>query len=165
MTEKERVYVVPRAELFPEGRPTERARLPISVWPLVTAAVHGVAGIFASVPKLAALVAVVAVGYAAVRIAQPVVKRYHLEDDLSEIAYDPVGDDEAIRARIASASDRHGLTDVLAPGDCRVDTRATWRRIVCEYAHPVALLPGLAPRLRFRIDVEKPRIAEERTHY
>jgi tetratricopeptide (TPR) repeat protein len=153
-----------RAELSEEGAPS-RAPLGISLWPLVSAAVHGVTGVFASIPRLAVLVGVVAVGYAAVRVAQPVIARYHLQDSLSEIAYDPVSDDEAIRARIGSAAERHGLQDVLQPRDCRVDTRSTWRRIVCEYAHPVVLLPGLAPRLRFRIDVEKPLIEEERTHY
>jgi Flp pilus assembly protein TadD len=153
-----------REELSLES-PHPRAPFRISPWPLVSAAVHGVTGLAARVPKLAILVLVLAAGYATARLAPAVVTRYRLEDDLSAIAHDPVSDDEAIRARIASAAERHGLQDALRPRDCRVDTRATWRRIVCEYAHPVTLLPGARPALRFRIDVEKPRLVEERTHY
>ncbi len=155
----------PREDLS-GGDPAARAPFGLSPWPLVAATVHGVAGFLSRVPKLAVLLVLAAVAYAGVRLGTAVVTRYHLQDDLSEIAYDPVSDDEAIRARIASAAERHDLDGELVPArDCRVDTRVTWRRLVCEYTQPIALLPGLAPRVRFRIDVEKPLIKEERTHY
>jgi hypothetical protein len=73
-----------------------------------------------------------------------------------------VSDDAAIRDRIASAAERHGLRETLRPEDCRVDTRPTWRRIVCGYTQAVTLLPGVTPRLAFRIDVEKPLLDDRR---
>jgi tetratricopeptide (TPR) repeat protein len=135
----------------------------ISPWPLVAAAVHAVARLVARIPKLAVLAFVLAAGYAAARLVPPVVARYQLEDDLAAIAHDPVSDDGAIRERIASALERHGLRELLRADDCRVDTRTTWRRVVCTYSQPVTLLPGVTQHLAFRIDVDKPIVDDKRT--
>jgi tetratricopeptide (TPR) repeat protein len=150
-----------RAELALEA-PPRTVSGGISPWPLVVAAVHGASRLLARVPTLAVLALVLTVGYAAARLAPPVVARYTFEDDLSAIAHDPVSDDAAIRDRIASAAERHGLRETVRPEDCRVDTRRTWRRIVCGYSQAVTLLPGVAPRLAFRIDVEKPLLDDRR---
>src|SRR6185436_393005 len=119
-------------------------------------------GVLKRIPALVVLALVLGAGYATARIAPPVVARYALEDDISAIAHDPVSDDAAIRERIASALERHGLRETLRPDDCKVDTRTTWRRIVCAYSQAVTLAPGVAPRIAFRIDVEKPLLDDRR---
>jgi tetratricopeptide (TPR) repeat protein len=151
-----------RAELALDVPPTG-GWTGISPWPLVAAAVHGVASLVARVPKLVILAVVLATGYAAARLVPPVVARYQLEDDVAAIAHDPVSDDGAIRERIASALERRGLEGILRPDDCRVDTRTTWRRVVCTYSHAVTLLPGVTKHLAFRIDVDKPIVDDKRT--
>ncbi len=151
-----------RAELALEAPPASGWTW-FSPWPLVAAAAHGVVSLLARIPKLVVLAFVLATGYAAARLVPPVVARYRLEDDLAAIAHDPVSDDGAIRERIASALERHGLRETLSPDDCRVDTRTTWRQIVCTYSQAVTLLPGVTPHLAFRIDVDKPIVDAKRT--
>jgi Flp pilus assembly protein TadD len=107
-----------------------------------------------------ALVALLMLGWASLRLLPHYVTSYLIQDDITVIARAPVGDDAVVRDRLAHAVRRRGLDGRLDPDLCRIETRPGWRQISCRYAVEAALLPGFRPTLRFHLDVEEPYIVE-----
>jgi Flp pilus assembly protein TadD len=106
------------------------------------------------------LLAAGAVGWMAWNLAPPYVTHYLLQDDIAGVARAPVDDDATVRDRLRRTIRRRGLQDRLDADRCEVTTDPGWRRISCDYAVRVHVLPGLWRTLSLRIDVEQPFLAE-----
>jgi Flp pilus assembly protein TadD len=107
-----------------------------------------------------ALVALLALGWASLRLLPHYVTSYLILDDITVIARAPVRDDTVVRDRLAHAVRRRGLDGRLDPDRCQIATRPGWRVISCCYAVEATLLPGLQQTLRFHLDVEEPYLVE-----
>ena len=107
-----------------------------------------------------ALLTLLALGWASLRLLPHYVTSYLILDDITVIARAPVRDDAVVRDRLAHAVRRRGLDGRLDPERCHIETRPGWRRISCSYSVEAALLPGFRPTLRFDLDVEEPYLVE-----
>jgi tetratricopeptide (TPR) repeat protein len=108
----------------------------------------------------AGLLAALAVAWMAWSLAPPYVTHYLLADDIATVARAPVQDDGVVRERLRRTILRRGLEDRIDADRCEITTDPGWRRIACEYAVTVHILPGVRRTLRLRVDVEQPFLAD-----
>ncbi len=94
----------------------------------------------------------------AVRVLPPYVDHYLLSDDVAVVARAPVDDDANVRDRLEHAVRDRKMGSVVDVGRCEIQSRPSWRRITCEYAVALEILPGWTRVLPFRIDVEQPYV-------
>jgi Flp pilus assembly protein TadD len=106
------------------------------------------------------LFALLALGWASLKLLPHYVTSYLIQDDITVIARAPVRDDAIVRDRLAHAVRRRGLEGRLDPERCEIETRPGWRQISCGYAVETDLLPGLRRTLRFRVAVEEPYLVD-----
>ncbi len=104
------------------------------------------------------LLATLAVVGVALQILPPYVDHFLLRDDVTVVARAPVDDDANVRDRLEHAVRERKMESVVDVGRCEIQSRASWRRISCEYAVPVEILPGWTRVLPFRIEVEQPYV-------
>jgi tetratricopeptide (TPR) repeat protein len=109
------------------------------------------------VSTLLLVAALVLVG-AAVQVLPPYVDHFLLRDDVAVVARAPVDDDANVRDRLEHAVRARRMESVVDVGRCEIQSRESWRRITCEYAVPVEILPGWNRVLPFRVDVEQPYV-------
>jgi hypothetical protein len=141
-----------RAEERPQGPPPPLlARL--------LASVPDLPGPGKGLPINPGLILALALAYVAARVLPPCATRQLLADDMADIAGSPLRGGEDVRDRLRHAVRARGLGRELNADDCEVETGAQWRRIVCRYDVDVQFLPGVAGKLRFHIDVERPYLA------
>jgi hypothetical protein len=101
------------------------------------------------------------IGYAMYRVVPQHISRHLLEDDIAGIAGAPVRDDADILDRLMHAVAARGLGAHIRESNFEIQTGPRWRRIVCRYQVPVQVLPGLVHTFSFRIETEKPYLAEK----
>ena len=109
--------------------------------------------------SVAALLVALVLGWLSWQVAPHYVTRFLLKDDLAGVARSPVNDDAIVRDRLRRTVERHGVEE-LDPDRCEVRSDPGWRRISCDYAVRVELLPGLWRSLSFFVEVEQPYLAE-----
>lgn len=85
---------------------------------------------------------------------------YAFRDELVQVARASVKDDGVVLDRLMHAVRERRLDKALRPEDFTIETRGQWRRVACRYTVAIPLVPGIAPRLRFAIDVEEPFLVE-----
>jgi len=148
-----------REEVRSEAQPRHPA---VQLWKGLLAAGHALRGVVPK-PKGAvwALLALVLLGRVTWATSIPYVDYWLFRDKVAEIAGAPVRDDAEVLQLILQAASERGLEDHVKADNCSVETRGKWRIIRCEYSHPLQLLPGVAPTLRFRFKVERPFFAGE----
>jgi Flp pilus assembly protein TadD len=105
------------------------------------------------------LVALVLV-WIAWNLAPPYVTHFLLQDDIAAVARVPVEDDGFVRDHLRRTIQRRGLEDRLDADRCEVTTDPGRRRISCEYAVRLHVLPGVWRTMTLRIHVEQPFLAE-----
>ncbi len=104
---------------------------------------------------LAATLAVVGV---AVRVLHPYVDHYLLSDDVAVVARAPVEDDANVRDRLEHAVRNRRMESVVDTSRCAIQSRPPWRRITCEYAVTLEIVPGWTRVVPFRLDTEQPYV-------
>ena len=145
-----------RAELSAER---DEGRVGRSLWGMVFAVRRGVSWFLRRHYGLDALVVALlcaAAFYAGAAALGPYVRYYAFRDDVVQIARQPTLDDGEIQARLRFAVEAAGLSAALPDGRCLVRSEAPRRQIVCDYVEVLELVPGVAPSLRFRVDVVEP---------
>lgn len=104
-----------------------------------------------------------AVAYSTWLLGPPYFDYFILKDRLAEIAGAPLTNDGDVLERLLHAAREQGLEAQVREENCQIETRPKWRIIRCEYAAPIRFMPGIEHRLRFRLRVERPYLAPEKT--
>jgi Flp pilus assembly protein TadD len=148
-----------REEVRSEAQPSHPG---VQLWKGLLAAGHALRAVVPS-PKgtVWVLLALVLLGRVTWVTSIPYVDYWLFKDKVAEIAGAPVREDAEVLQLILQAANERGLEDHVKADSCSVETKGKWRIIRCEYSHPVQLLPGVAPTLRFRFKVERPFFAGE----
>jgi tetratricopeptide (TPR) repeat protein len=145
-----------RTELAAER---DDGRVGRSLWKMGFAARRGVLWLLRRHYGLDALVVAVlcaAAFHAGSAVLRPYVRYYAFRDDVVQIARQPTLDDGEIQERLRFAVEKAGLSAALPDGRCVVRSDVPRRQILCDYVEVLELGPGVAPSLRFRIDVVEP---------
>jgi Flp pilus assembly protein TadD len=88
------------------------------------------------------------------------VAHYRLHDEVVRLSRMPTDDDARVRQGVLEAVERLGRGPYVRADDVRVEGAGPTRRVRFGYQVKVELLPGVAPLLRFRIQVEEPFFVE-----
>jgi Flp pilus assembly protein TadD len=88
------------------------------------------------------------------------VAHYRLHDEVVRLSRMPTEDDALVRQGVLEAVRRLGRAPYVRADDVRVVGAGATRRVTFGYEVKFELLPGLTPRLRFRIHVEEPFFVE-----
>jgi len=89
------------------------------------------------------------------------IAHYRLHDEIVRLSRIPTDDDVRLRQDVLEAVRRLGRAPYVRPEDVSVvGSGVDTRRVTFGYEVKVELLPGLTPRLRFRIHVEEPFFVE-----
>ena len=105
---------------------------------------------------LAFLLLAAPLAYAGAHIFPVYLRHYLLVDQVTDIAHTATTDEHAVRYRLAWAVHESGLDLYVSADAFQIQTDERFRRIVCNYAVPVQLLPHVSRRLPLRIEVEEP---------
>jgi Flp pilus assembly protein TadD len=148
-----------RAEVRSETRPSHPA---VQLWKGLLAAGHALRGVVPHPRGVGwGLLALVVLGRVTWAASMPYVDYWMFKDKVAEIAGAPVREDAEVLQLILQAANERGLEDHVKADSCSIETRGKWRIIRCEYNHPLQLLPGVGPTIRFRFKVERPFFAGE----
>jgi Flp pilus assembly protein TadD len=88
------------------------------------------------------------------------IAHYRLHDEVVRLSRMPTEDDAFVRQGVLEAVRRLGREPYVRSEDVRVTGAGATRRVTFGYEVKLELLPGLTPRLRFRIRVEEPLVVK-----
>jgi hypothetical protein len=101
-----------------------------------------------------------AIGYAAWQLVPVYFNNYAFKDKMVEVARRhpglPTGSDQAILDTLVKEQRERNLQDYFAPGDIKIQTEPTRRRIYLKYIREVEVLPNYKRKITFENDVEMP---------
>ncbi|HEX6737960.1 MAG TPA: hypothetical protein VF310_06815 [Vicinamibacteria bacterium] len=101
-----------------------------------------------------------AVAFAAWNVVPVYYANYEFADKMIEIARTPKyrGGDEKIMDLLMKEAAEQRITGYLTRQGCRVETQDAYRRIRCEYAREVEILPGWKHVFQFKNATDQPLI-------
>lgn len=110
--------------------------------------------------NLGLLLLIVVCGRVVLVVLPHYVAHHRLEDEVVRLSRMPTRDDDLVRRGVLEAVRRLEREPYVLPDAVRVEGTAGTRSVRFSYEVEVAIVPGLATRLRFRIRVEEPFFAE-----
>jgi hypothetical protein len=110
--------------------------------------------------KILVLIVALIVVHAAWVAVPAYFRHYSFKDDVAQIGRAAVRDDREVLDRLMHAVREHGLETRIRAESFHIETGSKWRKIDCSYEVPLQILPGLEHRMRFRLGVEEPYLAE-----
>jgi len=102
------------------------------------------------------LVIVSTAGYGGWLVVPPYVQYFVFKDKMREIARAPVQDDAEVLEILMHEVRERRLEDYIHESSFVITTKPRWRNVVCDYDVSIQILPGLARKVHFRIQVEEP---------
>jgi hypothetical protein len=100
------------------------------------------------------------VGYAIWNVAPVYYANYEFADKMIEIARTPRfrANDEKIMDMLMKEAAEQRISGYLNRQGCRIETQDAFRRLRCEYAREVEILPGWKHTFQFKNQTDQPLI-------